>query len=456
MIEVADKLEPWIAEHVRLEKGAPGAGLGWVRQLRKAGIDGFAEMGFPTTQHEEWRQTSVARIADTTFRAVASAEARGKRVQGVERFFYPEAEAARLVFVDGHFSPGLSKIDALPTGVKVGTIAQLLAEDPTRLEGRIGTLVDAGSHPFVALNTALFQDGGYVLVEKGVELDRPVHVVYLATADGEPTANGGPTANHPRTVLIAEPRSNAVFMETFAGVGEGASFTNAVTETWIGAEARVHHVMLELATLEAFHMATHQVRLDRGSNLTTHSVSLGGALVRNELNTVLDGEGIWLQMYGMFRVDGTQHIDNHTSIDHPQPHSDSRELYKGLLDGNGKAIFHGKIIVRKDAQLTNAYQENRNLLLSDEAIVDTKPQLEIHANDVKCKHGANIGHVSEDHIHYLRTRGVGREDARRILVHAFGAEMIQQLPVEAVRTRLAGMVYELLGGDPRDAILWGA
>ncbi|MEK7867314.1 MAG: Fe-S cluster assembly protein SufD, partial [Planctomycetota bacterium] len=307
-----------------------------------------------------------------------------------------------------------------------------------------------GSHPFVALNTALFQDGGYVLVEKGVEVDRPLHVVCLATG------GGAPIACHPRTVLIAEAGAKATFIETFAGVGEGGSFTNAVTETWVGAEAKVHHAMLELATLEAFHMATHQIRLDRGSHLTTHSVSLGGALVRNELNTVLDGEGVWLQMYGLFRVAGTQHIDNHTSIDHPQPHSDSREMYKGLLDGKGKAIFHGKIIVRKDAQLTNAYQENRNLLLSDEAIVDTKPQLEIHANDVKCKHGANIGHVSEDHIHYLRTRGVGKEEARRILVHAFGAEMIQELPVEAVRTRLAGMVYELLGGDPRDAVLWGA
>ncbi len=445
MVEVADMLEPWIAEHKRIERNLPGAGLAWARQLRQAGIAGFAELGFPTTAHEDWRQTSVARIAETTFRAGAA-----KSAPGAERFFYPAAEAVRLVFVDGRFSPGLSKLDAIPAGVRVGTIAQLLAEDPKRLEGRLGTLAKPGSHPFVALNTALFQDGGYVLVEKGVELDRPLHVVCLATADGEPTAN------HPRTVLIAEAGSKAIFMETFASVGEGISFTNAVTETWIDANARVHHVMIELASLESYHMATNQVHLDRDSNLTTHSVSLGGALVRNELNTVLDGEGIWLQMYGLFRVDGTQHIDNHTSIEHPKPHSDSRELYKGLLDGKGKAIFHGKIIVRKDAQQTNAYQENRNLLLSNEAIVDTKPQLEIHANDVKCKHGANIGHISEDHIHYLRTRGVSREDAKRILVHAFGAEMIQQLPVEAVRTHLAGMVYELLGGDPKDAVLWGA
>lgn len=452
MVEVVDSVDRYVSEFASCDGSLPGSRLGWLASARKGAIASFAELGFPTLKHEEWRVTNIAPIVETSFRRATPDDARVE-TPGAERFFYPEVEACRLVFVNGHWAPRLSNLTSVPEGVRVGTLAQLLAEDPSRLEPYVGRLASAQRHSFVALNMAFFEDGPYVLVSKGVKLDRPIHVVYLATGADEPTVN------HPRALLIAERETEAIFVETFAGVpsgNKGRSFTNAVTEMSVGAGARVHHAKFEIETLSAFHVATHQLVIASGANVTTHSVSFGGALVRNELNSVLDGEGIWLQMNGLFRVDGTQFIDNHTSIDHLKPHSDSRELYKGLLDGRGRAVFNGKIIVRKDAQLTNAYQENPNLLLSDESFVDTKPQLEIHANDVKCKHGANIGHVREEHIHYLRSRGVSPEAARRILIQAFGAEMIERIPVEAMRTRLAGTLYELLGGDPRDAVLWGA
>ncbi len=412
--------EPYAAEFERIGKSLPGfAGL------RKRAIERFAALGFPTDREEAWRFTDTSPVAETAFRPAAGT-ANPAQFAGLAKGPLRDCQAA---FVDGRFAPAFT---ALPAGVEAASLGALLRETPGRLEPHLGRLAPFEDHPFAALNTAFFADGAFVRIGRNAVLDRPIHILFLSSFHGEPYVT------HPRVLVVAEEGARATVVLSFLGPAGGAYFTNAVTEVDLAEGAAVDFVKVQRESRSAFHFETLAVRQARGAVLAHHSISLGARLARNDVSTVLAGEGAECSLLGLYEVSGGQLADHHTSIDHAAPHGTSRELYKGILDGRGRAVFDGRIVVRPLAQKTNAVQTNKNLLLSKEALVHTKPQLEIFANDVKCKHGATIGQLDQDMLFYMRSRGIGADEARRLLVHAFASEIVDQVKVDDVRAQVGG------------------
>jgi Fe-S cluster assembly protein SufD len=446
MTAVKENQDVYFANFDLLQKKLAAGEPSWLQAIRKAAIDRFAELGFPTTHNEEWKYTNVAPIARVPFQPALGAPLAAPEL---ERLPFADLECSRLVFLNGHYCPELSSLGALPQGVKAGHLAGALAASrqkhgSTLLEEHLARYASFHNHPFVALNTAFMEDGALVEVPRDVVLARPILLLFLATT------NGQPAVVHPRNLILVGRGSQASFIEGYAGldqqVGEGIYFTNAVTEVVADEGTVIDYCKVQQESDASFHLATLQVHLARSSSVTTHSIALGGALVREEINTVLDGEGAECLLDGLYMVSGTQHVDNHTVIDHAKPHCGSRELYKGVLDGHSSGVFNGKIVVRKDAQKTDSKQSNKNLLLSEDAVVNTKPQLEIYADDVKCTHGATIGQVDQEAIFYLRSRGIGLEEARSLLIQAFAKEIVARIKFEPLRARLNPALLARLAG----------
>jgi Fe-S cluster assembly protein SufD len=321
----------------------------------------------------------------------------------------------------------------------VGGLARALAAAPADLEPCLGRIADPAAGGFVALNTAFINDGAYVRVDPGVCLDRPVHLVFAITGTDE-------VMTAPRILIVAGDNSRVAVIEHYVGLSGGAYLTNAVTEIVAGAGAHVEHCKIQLESTSAYHVATVQAHLDRGSRCVSRNFSLGARLARNDINAVLNGAGAECAMDGLFLAGGRQHVDNHTCIDHAVPDCTSRERYKGVLDGRARGVFNGRIVVRQDAQHTDAHQSNHNLLLSDDAEVDTKPQLEIFADDVRCSHGATVGNLDNDALFYLRSRGLDEPFARGLLTYAFMREVIDAVDAVPLRTALTDRVLVWLPG----------
>lgn len=396
------------------------------RALREAAIGRFAEIGFPTTHQEDWRFTSVAPVARTAFepaprRAVSAAD--------VERL--APAWGPRLVFVNGRYAPELSAPGKLEAGSLAGAA-------PAQL-GRYAAFDD---HAFIALNTAFFEDGAWVRIPRNTVVEEPVHLVFLAACGGRPAVS------HPRTLIVAEENTQATFVETYAALEAGLYFTNAVTEIAAGENAVIDHYKVQMEGPEALHFGAMHVAVGRAANFSSHSIALGGAWVRNEPVAVLS-EGAEVTLNGLYLAGGNQHIDNHTVIDHAQPHGASHELYKGILDGHASAVFNGRIFVRKDAQKTDARQTNKNLVLSEDAVINTKPELQIWADDVRCTHGATIGQMDAEGLFYLQSRGIGRLEARDMLTYAFARDVIDRIQLAALRERLEKVLFERLHDNGR-------
>jgi len=402
----------------------------WLRLLREAALQRFRELGFPTLDDEEWKYTNMAPIARTPFRAANGAALGGLTSDHLDGLTLGAMECTHLVFVNGRFAPGLSRLRPVPDGVRIGSLASELEKDPGLLEPYLGRHARFEEQAFVALNTAFLGDGAFVHLPRRKVLKEPVHLIYVTAG------NGSPAVTHPRNLVVAEEGSQVAVVGSFVSLADSAYFTNAVTEVVAGDGAVVEHCKLQRESEKAYHVATLQAHLSRSAHFASHAISLGGALARNDINAVLDAEGIECILNGLYLTQGSQHIDNHTFLDHAKPHCSSREYYKGVLSGRSHGVFNGKILVRKDAQKTDAKQTNKNLLISEEALVDTKPQLEIHADDVRCTHGATIGQLDEDALFYLRSRGLGQEDARSLLIHAFATDLIERIPVLPVRTGL--------------------
>jgi Fe-S cluster assembly protein SufD len=432
MTQLADKLQPWIAAVEERPQGGPR----WLQELRDRGAARFSALGFPTTRDEEWRFTSVAAIASTEFRLAAQGRLTAAELEG---FVYTDA-ATRLVIVDGHFSPELSRISGLPAGARFGSLASAIVEEGDAVARFLGQLAEFGSRGFSALNTAFLNDGAFVKIPDGVVLDVPLQVVFVST--GSPSA-----MSHPRLLLIAGERSQSRVIETYVGVGDSAYFTNAVTEVVVGENAVVDHYKLQEDGSQAFHVASMHVHAARSATFSSHSFTLGAKLTRNDVFAVLDGEGAECTLNGLYLADGDRLVDNHTTIDHAKAHCPSHEIYKGILGGKARAVFNGKIIVRQDAQKTDAKQTNRALLLTDDAVINTKPQLEIFADDVKCTHGAAIGQLDEDALFYLQARGLTFFEARDLLIHAFAGEILDRVQVEPLKQALESELYAQLARD---------
>ena len=432
MTQLADKLQPWIAAIEARPQGGPR----WLQELRDRGAARFAALGFPTTRDEEWRFTSVATIASTEFRL---APAKRLDADGLNGFVYTDA-SHRIVFVDGHFAPELSRTAGLPTGTRFGSLAAAVIEDGDTVARYLGQLAEFGSRAFSALNTAFMDDGAFVQIPDGAVLEAPLQILFVSTG-------GSSTMSHPRLLLIAGDRSQSRVVETYVGAPDLGYFTNAVTEVVLGENAVVDHYKVQEESTQAFHVASMHVHAARSSTFSSHSFTLGSKLTRNDVFAVLDGEGAECTLNGLYLADGNRLVDNHTTIDHAKAHCPSHEIYKGILGGKARAIFNGKIIVRPDAQKTDAKQTNRALLLTDDAVINTKPQLEIFADDVKCTHGAAIGQLDDDALFYLQARGLTFFEARDLLIHAFAGEILDRVQIEPLKRALESELYAQLARD---------
>jgi Fe-S cluster assembly protein SufD len=433
MTEAGADRTVFLKQFTQLEREAPAGQSAWILGLRRAAIERFAELGFPTTKDENWKYTNVEPIAHVPFR-LAPRELNGLTAADLKPFTFEGFACHQLVFVNGRFAPGLSALGRLPAGARIGSLAAAISEEPRKVEAHLARHAAFDSHPFVALNTAFLADGAFVYLPQDAILEEPIHLLFISTSRGEAIVT------HPRSLIVLGDHSQATLLESYAGTGKDVYFTNAVTEILAGPNTVVDHYKLQREGEEAFHIATLQARLDRSSSFTTHSISLGGVLTRNDVNAVLDAEGAEGVLNGLYLAGDRQHVDNHTRIDHARPHCSSRELYKGVLADRARGVFNGQVVVRKDAQKTDAKQTNKNLLLSEEAQIDTKPQLEIYADDVKCTHGATVGQLDEDALFYLRSRGLDGESARRLLIYAFAGDIVNRVKVEPVRAGLDRLV----------------
>jgi Fe-S cluster assembly protein SufD len=427
-LEAFDRI---VATRGRHEPGRIGA-------LRKEAMSRFAELGFPTKRLEEWRSTDVRPIAQSLFDFDAQAEAAVE--SEIDSYRYPET--CELVFVNGAYRGDLSRLQDLPKGVVVSSLAEAWSEHPDLVEPHLGHHAEFDSHAFVALNTALHQDGVFVFVPRGVVVETPIHVLHVGRGGSRPIAS------FPRNLCVAGENSQCRVIEQFAtaesGADAGATFVSPVTEMVLGANAIVDHYKLQRESTDAFHMATFQIYLERASNFASQSISWGGGLVRNDVNAVLDGEGCEATLNGLYMVEGTQLVDNHMRVDHVAPHCDSHELFKGILEGKARAVFSGRIFVHKGAQKTDAKQTNRNLLLSPTALVNSNPQLEIFADDVRCTHGSTVGQLDELAVFYLRSRGIGEQAAKSLLTYAFAADIVQRIKDKSVRRDLEEFLFRRL------------
>ena len=348
-----------------------------------------------------------------------------------------------MVIVNGHFVPALSRTTGLPAGVRVGSLAAAVSDHTEVVQRYLGQLAEFGNRAFTALNTALATDGAYVYIPDGVVLEQPIHLLFVTTAS--PTS--GPILANARALIVGGERSQARIVETYVGPRGASYFTNAVTEVVAGENSVLDHYKVQQESFDAFHVASMHVHAARSANFSSHSFSLGGRLVRNDASALLDGEGAECTLNGLYVADGDRLVDNHTTIDHAKAHCPSHEIYKGILGGRARAVFNGKIIVRQDAQKTDAKQTNRALLLSDEAMINTKPQLEIFADDVKCTHGAAIGQLDEEAMFYLRARGLTYFEARDMLIHAFAGDILDRVKIEPLRVALEAELYAQLAKD---------
>ncbi len=420
--------------------------------MRDRAWEHFERQGFPTSRQEEWRFTNVAPVGKTAFRRPAAVD-RAKLAAGVDAFRL--AGTTELVFVDGRFDAGLSATE-LPAGLTVtsgsaaaaSAVRRLSTAAWSRADALLGTVAGIDTRPFAALATALFEELAFVEVAPGAIVERPLHLLFYSTAQEIPGAS------FPRTLVHAGEHSQATIVESFAGEADAVYLTCPVTEIVAEPSAVVDHYKFQRDSREAFHLSGLALSTARGSNVSTHSFSLGGAIVRHDIQARLGGEGSEATLNGLYLVDGRQVCDTHMRVDHVAAHCASHELYKGILDGRSRAVFNGRIFVHKGAQKTDAKQTNRNLLLSGDALVNTNPQLEIFADDVKCTHGSTVGQLDDDAIFYLRSRGIGAEAAKSLLTYAFASDLVERAKVPALARELREFLFHWIpqGDVVRDAV----
>ncbi len=408
----------------------------WLRRLRDQAFGRFCDVGFPTTKNEDWRFTNVTPISGQAFNLPQHGKARVTTKQ-LQPYILTSA-VCRLVFVDGRYASELSDCGNLPAGIVAGSLANAIEENPKTLEAHLGRYLDTQRDAFASLNTAFLEDGAYVRIAAGNVLEEPIHLVFVSTGSDEPQMV------HPRNLLVAERNSQINVVEEHISLGEGVLFANAVTEIVAAENSVVSHHMIERENRKTFHISTLRIQQEGNTNVSTHSVLVGGALVRNNVHPVLAGEGGECLINGLFLGDDRQHMDNYMMVEHASPHCASHQFYNGILGGHAHGVFHGRILVHKDAQKTDAKQTNRNLLLSDDAQIDTKPQLEIYADDVKCTHGATIGQIEENSLFYLRSRGLDETSAREMLLLAFAGECLVRIKAGPLRQHMERIVHRSL------------
>ena len=426
----------------RLESKANGDLPGWLKALRRSAFEWVGEHGFPTGKDEAWKYTRVAPILEIPF-APAEPGARRALSPGDVIELAGELGGPRLVFVNGYFVPELSALKSLPKGAKLGSLASVFAQGGEALESLLWRRLFR-EHPqaFTALNVALGEDGAFIRIPAHMTIEEPIHLVFISDAGATPLMS------HPLSVVFAGAGSRATIVETHAGIAGGIYLSNAVTELVLDEGAVVEHYKVQNEAESAFHLAFMDVRQGRASRFSAHSVALGAALARHEVKVTLEAPEAQVALNGLYLPRGRQHLDNPTTIEHAAPHCTSRELYKGVVDGHGRGVFDGHVVVQPGAMKTDASQTNKNLLLSASAQAYTRPRLEIFADDVKCAHGATVGQLDEEALYYLRTRGIPQQAARNLLTYAFASEMVELIQVPPLRSRVQQMLATRVADGP--------
>lgn len=424
----------------RLPAQPSGHHPAWLEGLRRSALQWVSERGFPTAKDEAWKYTRVAPILEIPFEPAEPGTSQRLSVGAVDRLA-GHFGGPRLVFVNGHFSADLSSLKRLPQGARVMSLAAVLVDDGEVVEPFLSRWLHEDLHAFTALNAALAEDGAVVRLPPNTTVEAPIHLVFLS----DPGAVS--QVSLPRSLVLVGAGSRATIIETYAGILGDVYLTNAVTEVVLDERATVEHYKVQNETEAAFHIAHLSVRQQRDSRFSTHSVSLGSSLARHEVKVSLEGPGAEVVLNGLYLPQGKQHLDNVTTIEHSAPYCKSREVYRGIVDGQGRGVFDGRIVVRPGAMKTDASQTNKVLLLSESAEADTRPRLEIFADDVKCAHGATVGHLDQEAVFYLRSRGIPENAARGLLCQAFAGEMLGLIQVKPLRAQVERLVASRLGTD---------
>lgn len=424
-------IEHYQQEFNKIKKQLTNQDLPWLQQLRETAFKQFAKHGFPTFRDEDWKYTNVTPIAKSNYTLAPQPINGILSPTTVSPFINTTLDCHRLVFIDGYFVAKLSSFAEPATDIIMMGLAEACAKKSSALQTHLNKYIDDTKIGFTTLNTAFFRDGAYIHLPPNSICNKPIELLFIATAQQDI-----PYTTPIRNLIIAEQNSQVKIIETYVSLGEKNHFTNTTTELIASENTVIEHYKVLQENPHTFHIGTLQVKQQAHSRFTSHSFAWGGALVRSDTNIHLAAEYAECELNGLYVLNNQQHIDHHTLIDHAKPHGTSRECYKGIISDRARGVFNGKVYVHPDAQKTNAQQTNKNLLLSEQAEIDTKPQLEIYADDVQCTHGATVGQLNTDALFYLRSRGIDEIQARNTLIYAFAREMIERVPIKSLRAQL--------------------
>jgi Fe-S cluster assembly protein SufD len=422
----------------QFEQRLNGQATSQIHQLRKQALKSFQDLGYPTTKHEEWKYTNLSALSNQNFEIGQPYKPGSLSKDNIKTHTFQGLENRTLVFINGHFATELSDLSGISEKIEILSLSEAIEKNPDQFTEHFTKYAAINDQSFISLNTAFIQDGTFINIPNGVKMEKPVHLIYLSVP------GSAPHISFPRNLVVAGRSSEANILESFDSLNGGSYFTNSVFEIVLHENSKVERIKIQNESEDAFHIAALQAIQERDSRFIDHNISLGSALSRNDINSEFRGENGYCELNGMYSGNNGQHLDNHTTIDHAKPHCDSNELYKGILDEKAAGVFNGKIYVRPDAQKTNAIQSNNCILLSDQATIDTKPQLEIFADDVKCTHGATIGQLNEESYFYMRTRGIKKSNARKLLIYAFASEVVDKITFDPVRERVLGLFSDKL------------
>jgi len=422
----------FINQFDEFEKSLNGEKSSDFHKVRKDAIGKFAELTFPTQKDEEWKYTNISSLQKHNFSPAAVQE--NVSSETINKFLFDKMEHSLLVFVNGNFSPELSKLIDIPKGVIIGSLAEALKNNNPIVKKHLGKYAENENYFFTTLSSAFTKDGAFIYVPDGKVVEDPIHIIFITKSGSEKILT------QPRNLFVAGKNSQVTIIEHYVSDEDSIYFTNSVTEIIADENAIVDHIKLQEESNKAFHIARMEVDQERSSNFSSHLISHGAEISRNDFNAVFNDEGSECMLNGLFMIGDEQLFDAHTMIDHAKPHCNSHEHYKGILQDKSKGVFNGKVMVRRDAQKTNAFQQNNTILLSDDAVMNTKPQLEIFADDVKCSHGATIGKLNDEAKFYLKSRGIGEDAATAILIHAFASDVITSIKIPALRDYLEEII----------------
>ncbi|HDL19549.1 MAG TPA: Fe-S cluster assembly protein SufD [Bacteroidetes bacterium] len=429
----------YLSEFARFEQRLHGGKSHPFHNTRKNAIAAFSKLGFPHVKMEEWRYTDISQLLQHRFQFAGKA-VDPSRID-LAPFLFEGLNAGLLVFINGQFSPELSKLEFPVKDVFFSDLAGAFEKNPSLIEDHLTRYADSSNSAFTALNTAFTRDGAVIYLPDNRTAGKPVDILNISDA------RDSSFVSHPRNLIVVGKNSRVEIVESYYAVGDGVYFNNPVCELVLAENAVVDYLRIQKESEAAFHISTTQVFQQKDSVFTGMNIDLGGGLVRNSLNVLLNGENCQTKLYGYYMVSGSQFVDNHTYIDHARPHGTSNQLYKGILADSAKGVFSGIVHVRPDAQKTNAFQQNKNLLLSDNAEVSAKPQLKIYADDVRCTHGATVGQIDEKAVFYLRQRGVKKENALAMLRYAFAADVLDNIGTDVLRLKVDRLVKEKFARD---------